>query len=128
MVDDAYAERMLTGRGRIVRMVVSLVLALIASARAGGVALACELQARSSHVTMPMDHAGMADHDSSTPKSCDEPERSRECALMAACAPAVSSASSIGTSSHIDTERVAAAAVPEPQPVDRSPEPPPPRA
>lgn len=117
-----------TRRRHFVRGLLSLLLAVIASVRAGGVALACESISTSHESMAAASHAGMAEHAQPGSDGCEEPERVRECSLMAACAPAVSER-------HVDDESVSVAAVAElhwqtgtPSTVDRSPEPPPPRA
>ena len=113
----------------MIRTVVALVLALIASLRSGGIALACEIATAPTHGGMQMANASMPSHDTSSSQGCNEPERVRECALMAACAPAVfSSAVDAPTMTGAPTSDAIAVSSRAPAPVDRSPEPPPPRA
>jgi hypothetical protein len=111
----------------MIRTVVALVLALIASLRSGGIALACEIATAPTHAGMQMADASMPSHDASS-QGCDEPERVRECALMAACAPAVFSSVDAPTMTGAPTSGAIAVSSRAPAPVDRSPEPPPPRA
>ena len=121
-------SRMPTPLRRFVRTLVAVALAVVASARGGGVALACEAATVTDHASMVMGDVSMPEHDGRDRDGCGEPERVRECALMAACAPAIFAASPdtgvISSSS--------AALLPWRSrivtPVDRSPEPPPPRA
>jgi hypothetical protein len=120
--------RSLARRQRTVRIIVSVVLALVASLRSGGIALACELGTTPSHETMQMDDASMPSHGDASSEGCDEPERARECALMAACAPAVSSSGDVDTTIAQHTASAIASPSRAPAPVDRSPETPPPRA
>lgn len=124
--------RTYTRRQRIIRTVISLVLALIASVRAGGVALACEVEtAAPSHaqmdMPMQMDGMSMTSHDDA-PTSCDEPERARECALMVACAPATAPSCETDPSIAIADAEAIASPAHGATTVDRAPEPPPPRA
>ena len=113
------------------RTLLAVMLAVVASARGAGVALACEAVTVTGHASMEsmvMDDASMPDHDAENRDGCGEPEQIRECALMAACAPAIFAASPDAvivpsSSSALLPWRSRAVA-----PVDRSPEPPPPRA
>jgi hypothetical protein len=111
----------------LLRVIVSVMIAIVAIVRGGGAAIVCE------SVIQATD-AGMA-HDSHTPAppasehaDCDAPERVSECLLMPACAPAVSAAAT-GTADLAVASTVIALESPRaPAPVDTSPEPPPPRA
>ena len=122
---------MLSARRRSpIRFVVALLLALLASVRGGGLALACDL------ASIDPAHAGsMADHDMPMQhdapqhgnESCDSPDRIQECAAMAACAPAI--AATVDDSASLTAERAITPAIAgAPSLVDRSPDPPPPRA
>ena len=114
-------------RRSTMRTLVALVLAIVAIVRGGGAALACES-------VVPTADAGMS-HDGHMPappaadhEDCDAPERATECLLMPACAPAVSVAAEPTGDLAIRSTVVALAPPRAPAPVDRAPEPPPPRA
>jgi len=128
-------------RPGLVRAVAALVLALLATSRGVAAALACDVVTPSVTQGTPSNHAmpGMAmpETNDGVPANhtdgpdgkggCDIPQRMVECWLMVACAPALSvpmtnpatrpaaDASLIGFRSRV------------PAPVDRAPEPPPPR-
>ena len=121
------AMRMPTPSKRLVRGIIGLLLAVIASVRAGGVALACE-SATAQRVAGEQRHDGMAEHAQTGQDGCDEPERVRECDLMAACAPAVSTARTTASSPAMPSIVESPERVQFPASIDRSPEPPPPRA
>ena len=121
-----------TRRTSAIRVIIALVLAVVASLRGGGVALACEaVSAPAGHTLAAAGHdmEMMAEHQESRDDGrCDSPERVQECALMAACAPALS----------VEVPDTGVRSMPEasaarghaqaPASVDRSPDPPPPRS
>lgn len=115
-------------RHHVARTLFALLLAAVASVRGGGVALACESLSASRQTSMAMNGSPMAEHVPLGREGCPEPERAGDCALMAACAPALSPASPEA----VTTIAASMTALPWrarlPAPVDRSPEPPPPRA
>ena len=116
------------------RIIVALLLAVLASVRGGGVALACEVgnghDGRASAQDAAMQVHGMpapTEHGSHGDESCDSPERVGECALMAACAPAIATRSGPELPAVPDVTNVPAI-VEAPTPVDRAPDTPPPRS
>ena len=125
---------MLSARRRSpIRFVVALLLALLASLRGGGLALACDLASiEQSHAAsmaghdMPMQHDA-PQHGQHGSESCDSPDRIQECAAMAACAPAI--ATPVDDDAPVGAERAIATTIADaPDLVARSPDPPPPRA
>ena len=125
---------MLSARHRSpIRFVVAILLALVASVRGGGLALECDLAAieeahaasMAGHGT-PMEH-GVPQHGQHGNESCDSPDRVQECAAMAACAPAITT--TVADDATLTAERSITGAIADaPSRVDRSPDPPPPRA
>jgi hypothetical protein len=110
----------------VLRIIVAVIIAIVAIVRGGGAAIACES-------LVPAADAGMA-HDSHTPappvsehEDCEAPERVSECLLMPACAPAVSAAATTTTDLAVASTVATLESPRAPAPVDRSPEPPPPR-
>ena len=117
---------------RILRVVIASALAVVASVRGGGIALACDDATRAAAESHATDMAGMpgmatsGEHERQN-DGCDSPDQARECSLMAACAPAVSEPAA-------DRDRIGAVESPAARgperalaSVDRSPDPPPPR-
>jgi hypothetical protein len=125
---------MLSARRRSpIRFVVAILLALLASVRGGGLALACDLATiEEAHAAAMASHGKPMEHD--TPQhgqhgneSCDSPDRVQECAAMAACAPAITT--TVDEDALLTAERSITVAIADaPSRVDRSPDPPPPRA
>ena len=121
-------------RSRLVRALVALVLATVTGGRGGGIALACESiavaasQGQHAMAGMP----GMADHtpthDASSGDGCDSSDRTRECPLMIACAPALLAAASDADEMVVGTRSVFEWRAEPFANALRQPEPPPPRA
>jgi hypothetical protein len=127
------AEMPVARRTTPIRFVIAMLLAVLASVRGGGIALVCDLApieetyaaAMADH-GMPMQHDA-PQHGQHGTESCDSPDGVQECAAMAACAPAI--AATVADDTPCRTERSIASAVAGARSlVDRSPDPPPPRA
>lgn len=121
-------------RTRFVRVLVALVLAAVTGGRGGGVALACEsISAAASKGQHAMaDMPGMSDHapphDAGSGDGCDSSDRTRECPLMLACAPAMPTTTSDGAASVVGGASAIEWRAGSPANAARQPEPPPPRA
>ena len=116
-------------RRSFARIIIAVVIALVAIARGGGIALACESFAPAADAPMTHgDHANMPDDAQPVHEGCDAPDRVTECLLMPACAPAVSTSAAMVAEPRLATGVIVLASPRAPAPVDRSPEPPPPRA
>ena len=137
-----YASSMLARfeRHRTIRLLLALALAVLATVRGGGIALVCDGPVGSSAghrfssdrnasvASMPA-MPGMAESESAHPKGgCDTPDQARECALMAACAPALSAALADPDVVAMPESLATVGPVRTLVSVDRSPDPPPPRS
>ena len=125
---------------RAVKLVFAILLAFIASIR-GGLVLACEAANGGEMQALTMEGEGKGQgHDMSShgmPPSnegtshegepCDSPEGTQDCALMAACTPAIATVAD--GDAHLVMHAPAIASVGDaPSATDRSPDPPPPRS
>ena len=113
------------------RVIVAMLIALVAIARGGGAAIACESVAAALQGAQHgggTEHLSMPQHEQPEHEGCDTPERVSECLLMPACAPAVSETAIDVGESLTPAATIVVHATKAPAPVDRAPEPPPPRA
>jgi hypothetical protein len=128
-------------RYRTTRLVLALALAVLVSVRGGGIALMCDgatgtPAARSLpgnenvHRASMSGMAGMAatEAEGTRQTDCDAPDQARECALMAACAPALLQAATDADVVAVPESLATAGPVRMLASVDRSPDPPPPRS
>jgi hypothetical protein len=121
-------------RTRFVRVLVALGLAAVTGGLGGGVALACEsisaVANKDQHAMAEM--PGMTDHapahNAGNGDGCDSSDRTRECPLMLACAPAMPTTTSDGTRSVVSRASAIEWRAGSPTSASRQPEPPPPRA
>lgn len=126
-------------RHRTIRLILALALAVLASVRGGGIALVCDVPAGSAAAHGPSSDGnasvasmpampGMAESENAHPKGCDAPGQARECALMPACAPALSATVADPDVVALPESPATAGPVRMLASVDRSPDPPPPRS
>jgi len=129
----SFAAMLIACRPSPIRFVIAIVLAVLASVRDGGLALACDVASvEAAHAAsmpghdMPMQHDA-PQHSQHGSESCDSPDRIQECAAMAACAPAMA-ATAHDDASLTAEGPITPAIADAPSLVDRAPDPPPPRA
>ena len=130
-------------RHRVSRVIAILTLSVLASARAAASVVACEAvtphpaqHAASLPAMAGMDMAQSAGDKAQTSSPdgsddkdrCDAPQGTAECALMVACAPALSASTPSPDVRPASEPSATGARSRAPAPVDRAPEPPPPRA
>jgi hypothetical protein len=128
-------------RHRTIRLVLALALAVLVSVRGGGIALMCDAATgtpaarllpgnENVHRASMTGMAGMAtaEREGTRQTDCDTPDQARECALMAACAPALFQAAADADVVAVPESPVTVGPVRTLASVDRSPDPPPPRS
>jgi hypothetical protein len=121
-------------RTRLVRALLAILLAAVIGGRGGGVALVCDSVAVAASTAnqgmsgMPGMPAHAPAHDADSGDGCDSPDRTRECPLMVACAPAWLTVVSDNDDGVIERSSKIDWRAELPTDASRQPEPPPPRA